>query len=229
MKRKNRKSNQKKPLGITAYEKIYQKIITLEYKPGRNLEEKQLMDHLRIGRTPIREALLRLVGERIIESEPGKGFTVKPITLQNTKATFEVMKILETGAANLAVLQDPTPFLPDLDKASKNVKAAIEAMDALYLVEANHEFHLHFARCSNNEYLIRWINEIRSEANRLSYLSYSSEIDPTEALNSHYKSVIHEHEEIITYLKTRNKSELKRTILEHIQAFQRRIILYMSS
>jgi len=223
------KTNNKKPLGITAYEKIYQKIITLEYKPGQNLEEKQVMSHLSLGRTPVREALLRLMGEKIVESQPGKGFMVPPITLQNTKATFEMMKILETGAANLAVRQDATPFLPEIEKASKDVKAAIETMDVLRLVKANHEFHLHFAQCSHNEYLVRSINEIRSEAKRLSYLSYSNEIDPRESLRAHYDSVIQEHEEIIIHLKERDESKLKETILEHIQAFQRRIILYMSS
>jgi len=187
------------------------------------------MSHLSLGRTPVREALLRLMGEKIVESQPGKGFMVPSITLQNTKATFEMMKILETGAANLAVRQDATPFLPEIEKASKDVKAAIETMDVLRLVKSNHEFHLHFAQCSHNEYLVRSINEIRSEAKRLSYLSYSNEIDPRESLRAHYDSVIQEHEEIIIHLKERDESKLKETILEHIQAFQRRIILYMSS
>ena len=82
MKIKNRKTNLKKPLGITAYEKIYERIIALEYKPGQNLEEKQVMSHLNLGRTPIREALLRLAGENIVESQPGKGFMVPSITLK---------------------------------------------------------------------------------------------------------------------------------------------------
>ena len=223
------KTNNKKLLGITAYEKIYQKIVTLEYEPGQNLEVNQVMNHVGLGRTPVREALLRLMGEKIVESQPGKGFMVPSITLQNTKATFEMMKILETGAANLAVRQDATPFLPNLKKASEDVKAAIKTMDVPRIVKANHEFHLHFAQCSHNEYLVRWINEIRSEAKRLSYLSYSNEIDPSKSLRAHYDSVIQEHKEIITYLKERNESKLKRTIIEHIESFQRRIIIYMSS
>lgn len=229
MKINNRKTNNKKPLGIMAYEKIYQQIVTLENKPGQVLEVNQVMDHVGLGRTPVREALLRLLGEKIVESQPGKGFMVPSITLQNTKATFEMMKILETGAAKLTVRQDATPFLPKLEKTNEDVKAAIDTMDVLSIVKANHEFHLYFAQCSYNEYLVRGINEIRSEAKRLSYLSYANEIDPSGSLKAHYDSVIQGHEEIITYLKERNESELKRTILEHIETFQRRIILYMNS
>jgi TRAP-type C4-dicarboxylate transport system substrate-binding protein/DNA-binding transcriptional regulator YhcF (GntR family) len=168
MDRLPKKTNGKQPLGIKAYEKIHEKIITLEYKPGQSLEEKQLMRHLGLGRTPIREALMRLVGERVLESQPGKGFMVRQITLQNTRAVFEMMKILETGAAELAICQDTDAFIPEMERAAQEVKAAVDTMNILRLVQANHDFHLNFARCARNEYLIRWINETRNEAKRLS-------------------------------------------------------------
>jgi DNA-binding GntR family transcriptional regulator len=219
----------KQPLGITAYEKIRRKIITLNFKPGEKLEEKQLMHHLKLGRTPIREALLRLVGERLLDSQHGKGFMVRPITLQNTKAVFEMMKILETGAADLAVRQDTTVFLPKIEKAGEDVKKAVKTMNTLRLVQANHNFHLYFAQCAHNEYILRWIDEIRNEAKRLSYLSFTNEIDSGKSLKTHFKAVIQEHDKIITCLKERNEEELKKTILVHIRAFQQRIIAYMSS
>jgi DNA-binding GntR family transcriptional regulator len=229
MDRLPKKTNGKQPLGIKAYEKIHEKIITLEYKPGQSLEEKQLMRHLGLGRTPIREALMRLVGERVLESQPGKGFMVRQITLQNTRAVFEMMKILETGAAELAICQDTDAFIPEMERAAQEVKAAVDTMNILRLVQANHDFHLNFARCARNEYLIRWINETRNEAKRLSYLSYTSEIDPAKSLKTHYDAVIGEHEAIIRYLRARDESHLKATILAHIQAFQKRIIIYMSA
>jgi DNA-binding GntR family transcriptional regulator len=229
MKAEARHAETKVPLGVAAYEKIYQKIVSLDFEPGQRLEEKQLIEHLEMGRTPIREALLRLVGENMVESQPGRGYIVRPITLQNIKATFEMMKILETGVAGIAVRQELTPFLNKMKKASAMVKSAIEEGDPLGLVEANHDFHQYYARCSRNEYLIRGITQIRSEAKRLSYLSYVNEVDPGLSLSNHYESVIHEHERMITCLKEKNEQLLKETVLEHIQAFQKRIILFMSS
>ena len=223
------KVNNKQPLAVAAYEKISQKIISLEYQPGQSLVENQLVEHLGIGRTPIREALLRLVGEKRVESHPQKGVIVRSITLQNTKAVFEGMKILELGVVSLAVRQDSTPFLSKMAKANKAVKAAMKSMDVFALVEANHAFHMHFAQCCYNEYLIRAVNEVRSEAKRLSYLSYSDEIDPDRSLQIHYESVIREHEEIITYLGEKKEARLNETIKEHIRTFQQRIILYMTS
>ncbi len=229
MKAKAANTENRQSLGVTAYEKIYQKIVTLDFEPGQRLEEKQLIEHLGMGRTPIREGLLRLVGENMVESQPGRGYIVRPITLQNIKATFEMMRILEAGVVSLAVRQNVTPLLIKMENANSAVKSAIKNGNPLSLVEANHDFHQYYARCSNNEYLVRGINQIRSEAKRLSYLSYVNEVDPGISLSEHYKSVINEHHKIISLLRDKNEELLQETVLEHINAFQRRIILFISS
>jgi GntR family transcriptional regulator, rspAB operon transcriptional repressor len=193
------------------------------------LEENQLVKQLGIGRTPIREALLNLSADMMVESQPNKGFVVSPITLQKTKAAFAALKILELGIARLAVQQDVTHYLPKMKIANQAVKDAMVEMDILRLVEANSIFHNYFARCSNNEYLIQSLHKVRCETNRLAYLSYGNEIDPCKSLHDHYKSVVSEHNDIIAYIKKRDVSGLKETICRHIQTFQKRIINYMAS
>ena len=222
-------TNNKKPLGATAYEIIYRKIISLEYEPGQRLEENQLVKQLGIGRTPIREALLNLSADMMVESQPNKGFVVSPITLQKTKAAFTALKILELGIASLAVAQDVTHYLSQMEIANQAVKDAMVQMDILRLVEANSTFHTYFARCSNNEYLIQGLHKVRCETNRLAYLSYGNEIDPCNSLQDHYKTVVNEHSDIIIYIKKRDETGLKETICRHIKTFQKRIIHYMAS
>ncbi|MBW2591313.1 MAG: GntR family transcriptional regulator, partial [Deltaproteobacteria bacterium] len=196
-------TNNKKTLSVTAYEKIYRKIISLEYEPGQRLEENQLVKQLGIGRTPIREALLNLSADMMVESQPNKGFVVSPITLQKTKAAFAALKILELGVASLAIQQDVTHYLSQMEIANQTVKDAMTQMDILSLVEANSTFHNYFARCSNNEYLIQGLHKVRCETNRLAYLSYGNEIDPCNSLHDHYELVISEHNDTITYIKER--------------------------
>ena len=222
-------TNNKKPLGAAAYDKIYRKIISLEYKPGQRLEENQLVNQLGIGRTPIREALLKLSADMMVESQLNKGFVVSPITLQKTKAAFAALKILEVGVASLAVQQDVTHYLPKMERANQSLNDAMTRMDILLLVEFNSTFHRYFARCSNNEYLIQFLHKVRCETNRLAYLSYGNEIDPCNSLHDHYKSVISEHDDIITYIKKRDETGLKQTICQHIKTFQKRVIHYMAS
>ena len=227
MTRSRKKSDQ--PLGIVAYEAIYRRIMTLEYGPGRRLEEQLLVKDLGIGRTPVREALQRLVNDFMVESQHNKGFVVRPITLQNVRAAFAALKIFELGVAELAVRREVTPILEAMAEANEQVKAAIEANDVVHLVEANSRFHQYFAETSDNDYLIHALHKVRCETNRLAYLSFNNEIDPLRSQVEHYRSVVDHHAAIIEYIENRCDSPLREVVIEHIQAFQNRILLFMAS
>lgn len=219
----------KQPMAVMAYEAVLKKIICLEYEPNQHLEENLLVEELGIGRTPIREALVRLQGEKMVESHPNKGVIVKPITLQNTKAMFESMHIFEFGVVDMAINKDCSAFIKKMVSSNKEVKKAILSNKIFKLVEANHEFHINFAQCSQNEFLIRAVNDVRKEAKRLSYLSYNNTIDPQRPLEIHYKSVTQEHDEIIESLVQKNKPKIKKLLRDHIETFRQRIIIYMTS
>jgi len=219
----------RRSLAAEAYRAIYRNIISLEYEPGQRLEENQLVEQLGIGRTPVREALLSLAADLLVESSPGKGYTVRPITIQNTKAAFDALKILELGVARLAVRQDTTPFLARMEAANQAVSVAMQGMDILELVEANGAFHTHFAACSRNLYLVEALGKVRCETNRLAYLSYGNEIDLQRSLKEHYASVVAQHEQIIEYIRTRDENGLTAVIEEHIRIFKNRMIQYLTS
>ncbi len=219
----------KQPLAVTAYQLIYRNIMTLKYEPGQRLEEKQLMEQLGIGRTPVREALMHLSADFMVESQHNKGFIVRPITLQNTKASFAALKILELGVAELAVRQDPGGLIDDMSAANEEVKTAIRNEDVLAMVEANSDFHSAFASTCRNDYIIQSLHKVRCETNRLAYLSFNNEVDPLRSLPEHYESVTQHHDTIIDFIRRREEEPLKRTLIEHIQAFQNRILLFMAS
>ncbi len=228
MKPKKEKAT-KQPLAIIAYEAIVQRIISLEYQPSQHLEESQLMEDLGIGRTPIREALVRLQGEKMVESHPNKGVIVRPITLQNTKAMFESMSIFEFGVADIAATKNCSLAIQKMKESNKDIDTTVREGDLLGMVEANHKFHMNFAGASQNEFLIRATHDVRSEAKRLSYLSFNMEIDPNQSLDSHYENVVSEHKKMITLLEAKNIAGLKQLLKEHIDTFRERIIHFMVS
>lgn len=219
----------KLPLAVQAYQVIQDKIITMEFEPGQHLEERELVDQLGIGRTPIREALLRLASESLVETQPNKGFIVRPLMVQNIKAMFEALRIIELGAASLAVHQDSTRYLSLMQEAHQAVETAMTANDYLNLVWANYNFHTYFAQCSANTYLVRALRDVRNEANRLAYLSYGGRGSLKGNLSEHYQSVCREHEQIMDALKNKDPDLLKETIEKHIQTFQQRIIFYLTA
>ncbi len=222
-------ANGRQSLAASAYTAIYRNIVSLVYEPGQRLEETVLMEQLGIGRTPIREALLCLAADLLVASSPGKGFTVQPITLQNTKAAFDALLVLELGVAQLAVRQDASPFLLLMEKDNTAVAAAVKEMNILQLVETNRDFHSHFAACSRNPYLIQALQKVRCETDRLAYMSYGNEMDPQRSLKEHYISVVQQHGQIIAFIRLRDEDGLKTIIEEHIQIFKDRVIRYLAS
>lgn len=221
--------HRRQPLSTIAYEAIYRKIMTLAYAPGQRLEEQALMAQLGIGRTPVREALQRLANDFMVASQHNKGFVVRPITLQNIKAAFAALRVLELGVASLAVRRDVSVLLERMTAANEDVKTAIEANDTLALVEANSRFHQLFARTSDNDYLVHALHRVRCETNRLAYLSFDNEVDPLRSQQTHYRSVVDQHADIVDSIAHRRECPLKKTLTAHIQAFQNRILLYMAS
>ena len=219
----------KQPLAMIAYEAIIKRIISLEYQPSQYLEESQLMEDIGIGRTPIREALVRLQGEKMVESHSNRGVIVRPITLQNTKAMFESMSIFEFGVADIAVTKNCSIAIRKMKESNESIATTVRKGDLLGMVEANHKFHMDFAGASQNEFLIRATHDVRSEAKRLSYLSFNTVLDPDQSLESHYNNVVTEHEAMISLLETKDIAGLKQLLQEHIGTFRKRIIHFMVS
>jgi DNA-binding GntR family transcriptional regulator len=219
----------KQPLSSIAYQAIYRRIVSLAYEPGQRLEEGQLVKELGIGRTPVREALVTLVADMLVETQAGRGYLVRPITLQNTKAAFSALKILELGVAELAVRQELSDGLTRLSEANAAVAKAVQSKDILALVEANSVFHHHFAVCSRNPYLIQALQRVRCEINRLAYLSYGNEIDPDRSLKDHYQSVLRQHGALVEALGQRDESRLRQVLCEHIEIFKHRMVSYLTA
>ncbi len=219
----------KRLLCDVAFDEIYRRVISQEYAQGQILREKQLMDELDIGRTPIREALHRLAATGILETHPARAWAVRSISLQNIKAVFEALETMEMGVIDLAMRHlDGRLFLDEMNAAQKDVEAAILAKDVLALVESNHRFHMGFYAACRNEYLIYGLIRIRFETKRLAYISYSQNHMQGHSLEAHYDAVRKEHGAIMQYLVENNEDALRLTCQAHITAFRERIIQYLS-
>ncbi|UCC51124.1 MAG: GntR family transcriptional regulator [Anaerolineaceae bacterium] len=90
------------PLSHQAYKKIKQMIVTLELPPGSVIDEAELQEALKMGRTPIREALKRLALESLVSIVPRRGMFVTNIGVNDLQRLLEVRLDLETLATRLA-------------------------------------------------------------------------------------------------------------------------------
>ena len=215
-------------LSELAYRNIYKKIVTFEYEPGLILTEKDLINQLEMGRTPIREAVRSLSSHGIIEMHLNKALLVRPITIQNTKALFAAMNVLEQSVAVNIYPTDLSKEINLMQQAQEAMKKAVENRRIFEVLMANHVFHMFMYLASHNEYLIYALKRVRFEAERLGYISFSVEIFHDQPVDQLYDILLNDHEMILDCLKARDFKGLQETIYKHHQTFCNRIVEYLS-
>lgn len=208
------------------YSRIKRKIITLELQPGEIISEKKLENELGAGRTPIREALLTLKVEKFIEGSPNKPFYVKEISLKSVRDLFETLVPIEKMATVLAAQRMSEQGFDELARMNEKINGAIEKRDYWELTNQNREFHRLIARGSDNEYLLSIHENLRNQAERLSFLAISSETRGSSA-DEHNKKIRDHHRRMLTLLVERNTEELEKLAEEHIKLFQGRVLQYL--
>ena len=100
-----------------AYHSILQMILSMRIKPGESITESALQNQLKIGRTPIREALTQLESEGLIYSKKGRK-TVYTLTIDVIEEIFDVKYALEGAIVNWAASRGSNK---DKEKLSKIV------------------------------------------------------------------------------------------------------------
>jgi DNA-binding GntR family transcriptional regulator len=105
------------PLRAAVYQRVVDLVTTGELEPGRAVTEAELSRSLGVSRTPVREALLRLEAEGVLDSTPARGFSVRPLRPAEALELYPILATLE----RLAVSTSPARAL-DL--------AALRAIDA---------------------------------------------------------------------------------------------------
>jgi DNA-binding GntR family transcriptional regulator len=135
-------------LADKAYHEIRGLIVSLELAPGAVIDERELIERLEIGRTPVREALRRLAQERLVEVYPRRGMFVTGVDVRELARISEVREMLEPEAARLAAER-----ATDADRAE--LAALVEELDrgGAELMELDERIHRAVYRAAHNDLL----------------------------------------------------------------------------
>ena len=201
----------------------------MELKPGAFISERDLQKQLGIGRTPIREAVLKLKGDNLVESSPHKSTYVKEITLKSVKDFFEPFQEMEKLIARLAAKRMGKHTLQEIRSAHQQVNLAINSKDFWQVFSWNRELHSLLAKATDNEYLFQLHENLRNHAERLSYLAVSEELQDTQPLQKHLQKMKTQHELILDCLERQDGKGLEALMEEHVRLFQARIFVYLQS
>ena len=134
-------------------EKLEQLVFAGEYPDGQRLDEIKLAEQFRVSRTPIREALQRLVSSGMAEQIPRRGVFVRQPGPVELMEMFEAMAELEAACGRLAATRITDDGLTQLEQANANCQQAIENRDHARYYAENEVFHQVIYHSSANTYL----------------------------------------------------------------------------
>lgn len=151
------------------YEYLAEEILQGNIKPGEKINENKICDTLTISRTPVREALIELACDGILENVPRKGFLVRTLSLNDLKEIYSVIGILEGEAASLACGMLDKKSLDDMKFYIDSMDLAINQSNFSMYHKQQDAFHNKFVEQCDNATLIDSITHLKNLLLRKTY------------------------------------------------------------
>jgi DNA-binding GntR family transcriptional regulator len=175
---------------------------------GARLRQTDLADQLKISRTPIREALVRLKAEGLVELLPGGGVQVKRLDLDEAVELYDLREVLDGLAARLAAQRADAATLSRLEKLLRRQAECVERRSAAQWFPAHVAFHEEIVKAAGNGHLAR-----QSAVVRLSIRHFHPLLLRTEhRLENAYR----EHRAIYDAIRTHDADGAERLARAHI-------------
>lgn len=191
-----------------AYFAISRAIANLELKPGESLTQDRLAKWLAISRTPVREALRRLEQEGIIRNVPGRGLIVAELTIKEVEDMLELLRLMDSHAAELAALRRTSEQAQQLVEVSTALLAAAERHDVEEWSSVDRVWHDIVLTASGNRLLSQSIRDVRR---RLHRVTINSGTRPERLLDC-----THEHVAVARAIAAGDSQAARDLMREHI-------------
>lgn len=138
-----------------AYEAILGMIADRAFEPGDVILETEIARSLDLSRTPVREALSRLVAENVLKKRRKKGYYIPKTSEDDARKIFDARILLEIHFAELAA-QNATPEqITEMELILEHDSVASATHDKEKYSRINDDFHTAIAIASGNEYLLK--------------------------------------------------------------------------
>jgi DNA-binding GntR family transcriptional regulator len=154
---------------VDAYRLIKEQIITLKLPPASFIDDARLSEELGIGRTPIREALIRLALEHLIIILPRRGTIVADLNISDLHKLFEIRLSLEPTAVRLAAERATPEEIAQMEAWSARAVETIRAGNIYDLLKVDIEAHRLFLQATHNEFLADAVERLFGPSLRLSH------------------------------------------------------------
>jgi DNA-binding GntR family transcriptional regulator len=169
-----------------AYAEIRQRILDNAWPPGHQALEQALALELGMSRTPVREALIRLQNEGLVEVVPRHGMRVLPVSPADMQEIYDILTSLEAMAAELVARRKPAAAeLASLDKASRDMEKALKKDDLDAWAEADERYHRQLIELCGNRKLAAIVYNYWDRAHRARMVTLRMRPKPVNSTREH--------------------------------------------
>jgi DNA-binding GntR family transcriptional regulator len=196
------------------YDILKKSIILREIKPGDKINEEDLAKTLQVSRTPIRESLLRLEHEGIVQILPRRGAFVASVSEAKTAEVFQVREVLEGLVARLATMNMNDEILNRLKICLENATSIQNNDDRLLkYTPADIEFHGLLLEACNND-LLKSLMQIVNAHLQMVRLR-------TVVLPGRPEQTVSEHHEIFEAMERRDARSAEKLMRKHVESVRK--------
>jgi DNA-binding GntR family transcriptional regulator len=173
-------------LSLTAYNEIRRRILDNEMPAGTMMLEQELAALLEMSRTPVREALIRLANEGIVEVRPRHGMRVLPVSADDMEEIYQILTALEASAAAKIAENGLSPEeLEALRGAVRDMDKALEADDLPAWARADERFHAMLLDACRNRRLRELVYQFWDQTYRVRMLTLRLRPTPVASNRDH--------------------------------------------
>ena len=202
-----------------AYEAIKDRIITCEFKPGECINEASVSALLGLGRTPVHQAIDRLMLEEMVQVIPRKGVIVKPIILQDVMQMIDIRMINETHCARLAAMRAEDRHIQSLSNVLDQAGIAIDDRNIRKMMMLDREFHQLLGNASRNHELAEVLRKLNERSLRFWFISFTTP--------DHHHSFHRQHEAVFDAIRKRDADAAEGAMREHIEGFRKSVARHL--
>lgn len=173
------------------YETLRDDILALAISPGADLEESALAEQYGVSRTPIREVLIRLAADGLVEVKSRRGARVIPIILPNLPRFLEALSLVQRALCRVAASRRLTRDLSHIRSAVTAFQedAALVDVDdystAMQVANAEHDVLAAVAGAAHNAYLLEAFERLHLKGQRMLRMVYAYRPAGTEPVSAY--------------------------------------------
>jgi len=203
------------PLAEKAYLHLRHRIVTLEMLPGSPIAEDDVMRELRMSRTPIREAIIRLAKDGLVTVIPRRQTLVSEVRIGHLAEISELRAELEAFAAGLAAERLAPDDAPELRGLLDELDRLEQLGDHATLIELDRRVHDFVYRTCRNSFL-------QEDGSRHYYLSlriWFLVLDRVARL----AEAVREHRELLQAIEAGDAAAARAVARRHVTGFEKAI------